>query len=116
MRKGVYKEKLIVPESKINISLIGQEGAVISYDDYANKQNVFGENKGTSGSSSCYIYAPDFYVENITFENTSGPVGQAVACLSVPTVLISRTAVFSDFKIHSIRMGRECGSIMKIVI
>ena len=75
MRKGVYKEKLIVSESKINISLIGQEGAVISYDDYANKQNVFGENKGTSGSSSCYIYAPDFYVENITFENTSGPVG-----------------------------------------
>ena len=40
VRKGVYKEKLIVPESKINISLIGQEGAVISYDDYANKQNV----------------------------------------------------------------------------
>ena len=80
VRKGVYKEKLIVPESKINISLIGQEGAVISYDDYANKQNLFGENKGTSGSSSCYIYAPDFYVENITFENTSGPVGQAVAC------------------------------------
>ena len=80
VRKGIYKEKLIVPESKINISLIGQEGAVISYDDYANKQNLFGENKGTSGSSSCYIYAPDFYVENITFENTSGPVGQAVAC------------------------------------
>ncbi len=44
VRKGVYKEKLIVPESKINISLIGQEGAVISYDDYANKQNLFGEN------------------------------------------------------------------------
>ena len=80
IRKGVYKEKLIVPESKINISLIGQEGAVISYDDYAGKPNIFGENKGTSGSSSCYIYAPDFYAENITFENTSGPVGQAVAC------------------------------------
>ena len=80
IRKGVYKEKLIVPESKINISLIGQEGAVISYDDYAGKPNIFGENKGTSGSSSCYIYVPDFYAENITFENTSGPVGQAVAC------------------------------------
>lgn len=80
IRKSVYKEKLIVPESKINISLIGQEGAVISYDDYAGKPNIFGENKGTSGSSSCYIYAPDFYAENITFENTSGPVGQAVAC------------------------------------
>lgn len=80
VRRGVYKEKLIVPASKINVSLIGQEGAVLSYDDYASKKNVFGENKGTSGSASCYIYAPDFYAENITFENTSGPVGQAVAC------------------------------------
>ncbi|WP_276879918.1 pectinesterase family protein [Bacteroides heparinolyticus] len=80
VRKGVYKEKVVIPESKINISLIGQEGAVISYDDYAGKANRFGENKGTSGSSSCYVYAHDFYAENITFENTSGPVGQAVAC------------------------------------
>lgn len=80
VRKGVYKEKVVIPASKINISLIGQEGAVISYDDYANKLNRFGETKGTSGSSSCYIYAPDFYAENITFENTAGPVGQAVAC------------------------------------
>lgn len=80
VRKGVYKEKLVIPASKINLSLIGEEGAVFSYDDYASKKNVFGENKGTSGSASCYIYAPDFYAENITFENTSGPVGQAVAC------------------------------------
>ncbi len=80
IRPGVYKEKIVIPESKINVSLIGQEGAVLSYDDYANKKNYFGENKGTSGSSSCYIYAPDFYAENITFENTAGPVGQAVAC------------------------------------
>ncbi|MBE6287163.1 MAG: pectin esterase [Mediterranea massiliensis] len=80
LRPGIYKEKLVIPESKINISLMGQEGAVLSYDDYANKKNKFGENMGTSGSSSCYIYAPDFYAENITFENTSGPVGQAVAC------------------------------------
>ena len=80
IRKGTYKEKLIIPESKINISLIGENGAVLTYDGFANKKNVFGENMGTSGSSSCYIYAPDFYAENITFENSSGPVGQAVAC------------------------------------
>ncbi len=80
LRKGVYKEKLIIPESKINLSLIGQEGAVISGDDYAAKKNRFGENMSTSGSASCYIYAPDFYAENITFENTAGQVGQAVAC------------------------------------
>lgn len=80
VRKGTYKEKIIIPESKINISLIGEDGAVLTYDGFANKKNVFGENMGTSGSSSCYIYAPDFYAENITFENSSGPVGQAVAC------------------------------------
>ncbi|MBS5639656.1 MAG: pectin esterase [Bacteroides sp.] len=80
IRKGTYKEKLIIPESKINISLIGEDGAILTYDGFANKKNVFDENMGTSGSSSCYIYAPDFYAENITFENSSGPVGQAVAC------------------------------------
>lgn len=78
--KGVYKEKLVVAPCKQHIALYGEDGAVLSYDDYAGKQNVFGENKGTSGSSSIYIYASDFYAENITFENTSGPVGQAVAC------------------------------------
>ena len=80
VRKGTYKEKIIIPESKINISLIGEDGAVLTNDDFACKKNVFGENMGTSGSSSCYIYAPDFYAENITFENSSGSVGQAVAC------------------------------------
>lgn len=80
VRKGVYKEKIVIPESKQHISLIGEEGAILSYDDYAQKLNRFGEEKGTSGSASCYIYGPDFYAENITFENTAGPVGQAVAC------------------------------------
>lgn len=80
VRKGEYKEKIVIPASKINVSLIGETGAVITNDDYANKKNRFGENMGTSGSSTVYIYAPDFYAENITFRNSSGPVGQAVAC------------------------------------
>ena len=80
VRRGVYKEKIVIPASKINLSLTGEDGAVLSYDDYADKPNRFGEKTGTSGSASCYIYAPDFYAENLTFENTSGPVGQAVAC------------------------------------
>ena len=80
VKRGVYKEKIVIPASKINLSLTGEDGAVLSYDDYADKLNRFGEKTGTSGSASCYIYAPDFYAENLTFENTSGPVGQAVAC------------------------------------
>ncbi len=80
VRPGVYKEKLIVPECKLNISLIGQTGTVITYDGYASKPNALGSPMSTSGSASCYIYAPDFYAENITFENSAGRVGQAVAC------------------------------------
>lgn len=80
IKKGNYKEKLIIPECKINLTLTGEDGAVITYDDYASKPNRFGEEKSTSGSASCYIYAPDFVAENITFENTAGAVGQAVAC------------------------------------
>ena len=81
IRNGVYKEKLILPESKINVTFIGEdvEKTILTYDDYAQKKNVFGENKGTSGSSSFYVYGHDFHAENITFENSAGPVGQAVA-------------------------------------
>lgn len=108
VRRGVYKEKLIVPESKINISLLGQEGAVISYDDYANKQNVFGENKGTSGSSSCYIYTPDFYAENITSENSSGPVGQAVACFVSADRAYFKNCRFLGFQDTLYTYGKGC--------
>lgn len=81
LRRGVYKEKIVIAESKINLSIIGEEGAIITNDDYASKLNGMGQPMGTSGSATCYIYAPDFYAENITFENSAGPVGQAVACL-----------------------------------
>ena len=67
VRKGEYKERVIIPACKINISLIGEEGAVITDDNYASKKNIFGEEMSTSGSSTVYIYAPDFYAENITF-------------------------------------------------
>ncbi len=80
VRAGEYKEKLVIPESKINVSLTGESGAILTNDDYAAKENRFGEEMSTSGSSTCYVYAPDFYAENITFRNTAGRVGQAVAC------------------------------------
>ncbi len=80
VRKGEYKERVIIPASKINLSLIGEDGAVLTDDTYAAKKNCFGEEMSTSGSSTVYIYAPDFYAENITFANTAGRVGQAVAC------------------------------------
>ncbi|MDR0988382.1 MAG: GDSL-type esterase/lipase family protein [Prevotellaceae bacterium] len=108
IRPGVYKEKLIVPASKINLSLIGQQGAVLSYDDYASKPNRFGENKGTSGSASCYIYAPDFYAENLTFENSAGLVGQAVACFVSADRAFFKQCRFLGFQDTLYTYGKGC--------
>lgn len=80
VKEGRYEEKLVIPQTKINLSLIGEGNAVITYGDYASKKNRFDQEIGTAGSSSCYIFPVDFYAENITFENSAGPVGQAVAC------------------------------------
>lgn len=81
IKKGTYKEKLVLAASKKNVRLIGESlnETILTYDDFAQKKNVFGEEKGTSGSSSFYIYGEGFSAESITFENSSGPVGQAVA-------------------------------------
>lgn len=108
IRKGVYKEKLIIPASKINVSLIGAEGAVISGDDYASKPNRFGENMSTSGSASCYIYAPDLICENLTFENTAGRVGQAVSCFVAGDRVIFRNCRFLGNQDTLYNFGKHC--------
>jgi pectinesterase len=81
IRNGTYKEKLILPASKTNVRFIGesQERTILTYDDFASKKNRFGEEMGTTGSTSFYVFGDGFTAENITFENSSGPVGQAVA-------------------------------------
>ncbi|RWU10532.1 pectinesterase family protein [Pedobacter chitinilyticus] len=81
IKNGVYKEKLNLSSSKHLVTLIGESVAntILTYNDWAQKKNIFGEEKGTSGSSSFYVYGPQFTAQNITFQNTAGPVGQAVA-------------------------------------
>ena len=83
IRKGIYKEKIVIPESKQLIKLIGEsaDSTILSYDDFARKPNRFGEEMGTSGSASLYIYAPMTTAVDLTFSNTAGAVGQAVAVL-----------------------------------
>lgn len=81
IKNGVYKEKLILPASKTNVTFIGEnaENTILTFDDFASKRNRFGEEMGTTGSTSFYIFGDGFTAENITFENSAGPVGQAVA-------------------------------------
>ncbi|AKD03741.1 pectinesterase family protein [Pontibacter korlensis] len=81
IKNGSYKEKLVLPASKTLVKFIGEDvkKTILTNDDYASKKNRFGEEMGTTGSSSFFIFGDDFSAENITFENSAGPVGQAVA-------------------------------------
>lgn len=81
IKKGTYKEKLVLAGSKTNVVFIGEERdqTILTYDDFASKKNRFGEEIGTTGSTSFFVFGDGFRAENITFENSSGPVGQAVA-------------------------------------
>lgn len=81
IKNGVYKEKLVLPPTATNVSFVGEdvEKTILTFDDFAQRKNRFGEEIGTSGSASFFIYGDGFEAENITFENSAGPVGQAVA-------------------------------------
>ncbi|RNL49740.1 pectinesterase family protein [Pedobacter jejuensis] len=100
IKKGTYKEKLVLAASKKNVKFVGEslDETILTYDDYNQKKNIFGEEMGTSGSSSFYIYGEGFSAENITFQNSSGPVGQAVAVWAGGDKLIFNNCKFLGFQ------------------
>lgn len=116
---GVYKEKLVVPESKSHVTLIARtEGEVtITYDDYAAKKSpLTGRNLGTSGSASVYIYAPYFEAQGIVFENSASNerwaaegkgVGQAVAVLVAGDCVVFRRCKFLGHQDTLYAFGRK---------
>jgi pectinesterase len=82
IKNGTYKEMLNLANGKNNITIYGESkaGVILTYDNYATKINPStGAAYGTSGSASTYIYGSDFYAYNITFQNSAGAVGQALA-------------------------------------
>lgn len=82
VKNGIYKQVITLEADKTNVTLIGEDAnkVILTYDNFASKTNpATNANFGTSGSSSCFIKGSDFYAQNITFENASGPVGQALA-------------------------------------
>lgn len=75
IKSGTYEEKVNVTHS--NISLIGEDvsDVVITWDDYSGDA----EGHSTSSSYTLQVEGDGFYAENITFANSAGDVGQAVA-------------------------------------
>ena len=87
IRPGVYHEKLVIPPWKSKISLVGENNArtIITNNDFSGKdypggKDAFGRSKySTYTSHTVLVQGDDFIAENLTIENTSGKVGQAVA-------------------------------------
>ena len=79
IKNGIYKEKVKVHSWNPKISLIGEsrEGTIITYDDYFNKIGL-GRNS-TFYTYTMLVEGNDFFAKNLTIQNTSGEVGQAVA-------------------------------------
>src|SRR5690348_7242586 len=58
---------------------VGRANETVLTFNYSAKSVENGKEVGTSGSYSTLIEAADFVAENVTFENSAGDVGQAVA-------------------------------------
>jgi pectin methylesterase-like acyl-CoA thioesterase len=78
---GIYKERIVVPKSKRCIRFEGKEAetTVLTYHLNARMIGADGNEIGTFRTPSVTIEADDFSAENITFENSAGDVGQALA-------------------------------------
>src|ERR1035441_9243292 len=78
---GTYKELLYVQREKRFFRLVGNNptNTILSFNLYAGITNAEGKPIGTFKTPSTTIDADDFTAENLTFENSAGPVGQALA-------------------------------------
>ena len=82
VKKGIYKEKVIIPSWLDNIEIVGEdvENTIITFDDHANIRLVGTENgMGTFRTYTMKIEGDGIVLKNITIENNSARLGQAVA-------------------------------------
>lgn len=82
VKKGTYKEKLIVPSWLTNIEICGEDrdNTIITYDDHANVFIPGTDRKmGTFRTYTVRVDGTDITFRNITIENNAARLGQAVA-------------------------------------
>lgn len=82
VKKGTYKEKLILPSWLTNIEICGEDrdNTIITYDDHANVFIPGTDRKmGTFRTYTVRVDGNDITFRNITIENNAARLGQAVA-------------------------------------
>jgi pectin methylesterase-like acyl-CoA thioesterase len=89
VKKGTYKEKLVIPQWLTNIEICGEDRdkTIITWDDHANinadisplTANGTPQKIGTFRTFTLKIQGSRITLKNITIENNSARLGQAVA-------------------------------------
>ena len=89
VKKGIYKEKLVIPQWLTNIEICGEDRdqTIITWDDHANikadisplTSNLSPQKIGTFRTFTLKIQGSKITLKNITIENNSARLGQAVA-------------------------------------
>lgn len=76
IKRGTYKEKLIIPQWLTHIELCGEDRdqTVITWDDHANINKM-----GTFRTYTLKVEGSNITIKNLTVENNSARLGQAVA-------------------------------------
>lgn len=76
IKKGIYKEKVVLPTHKTQITLVGEDrdSTVITWDDHANINKM-----GTFKTYTFLVMGNDIVFENLTIQNNAPQLGQAVA-------------------------------------
>jgi pectinesterase len=98
IKKGVYKEKLVLDSSRNFVTMIGEDKftTILTYDDHTGKLAPNGDTIRTPTSYSFSIRGNDFEASNITFDNNAGfTAGQAVAVQATGDRMIFRNCRFT---------------------
>jgi pectinesterase len=76
IKNGVYNEKIELPTDNTDVTFIGEsvDKTIINFNDYSGRGKL-----NTFTSYTAKISGNRFRAENITFLNSAGPVGQALA-------------------------------------
>jgi PelA/Pel-15E family pectate lyase len=87
VKPGTYDEIVVIPSEKTWLALRGDDPATTVITGHLHTGTPFPPGKGpnnrptmiTFDTPTVFVQATDFLAENITFENSAGNVGQAVA-------------------------------------
>src|SRR5215212_4569698 len=76
IKNGMYNEKIVLPSDNTDVTFVGEsvDKTIIVFNDYSGRGRT-----NTFTSYTAKVSGNRFVAENVTFMNSAGPVGQALA-------------------------------------